>query len=274
MTSPIRANAGLALKYQRALERLIDDMHKGSTRWIIAEYRRQLPKLTQDAPIRDLGDKLAEQAARWRQIFNHEAETLTGWFIGRVADVADRATKAALEKRLPTVKMNPSRAMNQVQAALIKENVSLIKTIQSKYFSDVEAAVMRSAAAGRDLQQLTDEIQARYQVTRNRAKLIAKDQNNKATMQMSLARQQSIGIEYGIWRHSHAGKEPRPSHKKADGVVFKLSEGLYLEDIGGEWAWITPGWAINCRCSWTPMIEGIDYPAGGVPDGYKPKNAA
>ncbi|HHN9167526.1 TPA: phage head morphogenesis protein, partial [Escherichia coli] len=49
------------------------------------------------------------------------------------------------------------------------------------------------------------------------------------------------------------GKQPRPSHVKADGKEFDLDKGLYLD---GEW--VLPGEAINCRCTWSPVIPGID----------------
>jgi SPP1 gp7 family putative phage head morphogenesis protein len=111
---------------------------------------------------------------------------------------------------------------------------------------------MRSVARGRDLSYLTDELQKRYGITRRRAALIARDQNNKATSVMQAARQQSLGITQGIWKHSHAGKEPRPSHVKADGKVFELSKGMYLDG-----KWVMPGEEINCRCTWSPVIPGL-----------------
>ncbi|ELZ1101181.1 TPA: phage head morphogenesis protein, partial [Escherichia coli] len=88
---------------------------------------------------------------------------------------------------------------------------------------------------------------------RRRAETIARDQNNKATAVIQSERQKKLGITKGIWRHSHAGKQPRPSHVKADGKEFDLDKGLYLD---GEW--VLPGEAINCRCTWSPVIPGID----------------
>lgn len=76
---------------------------------------------------------------------------------------------------------------------------------------------MQSVGRGRDLKTLTDELEKRYGITRRRAALIARDQNNKATSVMQSARQRSVGITEGIWRHSRAGKTWRPSHVKANG---------------------------------------------------------
>ncbi len=106
--------------------------------------------------------------------------------------------------------------MNNALQATIAENVGLIRSIPEKYFTEVEGLVMRSVARGRDLSYLTDELQKRYGITRRRAALIAHDQNNKATSVMQAARQQSLGITQGVWKHSHAGKTTTIA-RKADG---------------------------------------------------------
>ena len=142
--------------------------------------------------------------------------------------------------------------MNNALQAVIAENVNLIKSIPEQYLTQVETLVMQSAGRGRDLGYLADELQKRYGITKRRAALIARDQNNKATSVMQVARQTSLGITEGIWHHSHAGKVPRPSHVKANGTKFDLSKGLLLD---GEW--LLPGEAINCRCTWSAVIPGL-----------------
>ena len=137
--------------------------------------------------------------------------------------------------------------------ATVQENVSLIKSIQSEYASEVEGLVMRSVAAGRDLKTLTDELEERYDITRRRAKLIANDQNNKATVQMARARQLSMGVTKARWMHTGGGKTPRQSHVHANGKVFDLAKGLYID---GKWTF--PGEEINCGCVTAPIIPGVD----------------
>jgi SPP1 gp7 family putative phage head morphogenesis protein len=111
---------------------------------------------------------------------------------------------------------------------------------------------MQSVQNGRDLGTLSKGLQKQFGVSKRRAALIARDQNNKATAVIARTRQQSLGITQAKWRHSHAGKTPRPSHVHADGEVYDIAKGMYLD---GEWVW--PGTAINCRCTSQPIIQGF-----------------
>ncbi|MCH5894342.1 phage head morphogenesis protein, partial [Salmonella enterica] len=84
--------------------------------------------------------------------------------------------------------------MNTALQASITENVNLIRSIPQQHLTQVETLVMQSVSRGRDLKTLTDELEKRYGITRRRAALIARDQNNKATSVMQSARQRSVGI--------------------------------------------------------------------------------
>jgi len=114
---------------------------------------------------------------------------------------------------------------------------------------------MRSVAAGGDLHQLVGDLQREYGVTRRRAELIARDQNNKASAVMTRIRQQEVGIDEAIWVHAGAAKHPRPSHVKAgkDRLRYKISEGALID---GEYIW--PGEKINCGCIGRPVVEGFE----------------
>lgn len=252
---PARPSAALRIAYQRAIERLIDDMHRSTLYWITAAYRRREDEIAFDhSPARDLADQLARRARQWRKMFDEKAPPLARLFIASVDKHATNATKqAAVALTGMSVSVKDTLLSNTVMQATVQENVSLIKSIQSEYASDVEGLVMRSVSAGRDLKTLTDELEKRYAITRRRAKLIANDQNNKATAQMARARQISLGVTKARWLHTGGGKNPRPSHVAANGKVFDLAEGLYID---GKWTF--PGEEVNCGCVAAPLIPGVD----------------
>lgn len=161
-----------------------------------------------------------------------------------------------LERGGFAVEFKMTRAMNDVLQATVKENVSLIKSIPERYFAQVEGAVMRSVAAGRDLHSLSEALQKQHGVTKRRAHLISRDQNNKATADLARARYVELGIENARWLHSAGGKEPRPTHVRAsrDRVVFNIREGWYDPH---EKKHILPGQLINCRCTMVPVLEDV-----------------
>jgi SPP1 gp7 family putative phage head morphogenesis protein len=229
-------------------------MQKSVVYWLTANYKASGAAVAMDAsPAVVMRDAVRKLAKRWTKQFDGIAQKLAERFAGDTMKNSDVSLRNALDAAGLTVEFKMTAPMNNALQATIAENVGLIRSIPEKYFTEVEGMVMRSVARGRDLKTLTDELQNRYGITLRRAALIARDQNNKATSVMQVARQQSLGITEGIWRHSHAGKEPRQSHVKADGQKFDLSKGLYLDG-----KWTMPGEEINCRCTWSPIIPGLD----------------
>ena len=140
---------------------------------------------------------------------------------------------------------------------MVGENVALIRSIPRRYFDQVEPAVMRSVAQGGNLRQLSDDLRRIGKVTQRRAEFIARDQNSKALAALSRISSLEAGVTQGVWVHSGAGRDPRPSHVKAgrDRVVFDLRKGWYDPDEGRH---IMPGYLINCRCTYRPVIPGFE----------------
>jgi len=248
----VRPNAGVESWYRRKLDKMVKELNDSVTYWVKADYNKS--GLAQDAsPVRALQSAFRKLAKRWTKRFDDMADKLAAKFADATMVNSDVSLSTAFKDIGVTVQFKMTEPMNNALQAVIAENVNLIKSIPEQYLTQVETLVMQSAGRGRDLGYLADELQKRYGITKRRAALIARDQNNKATSVMQVARQTSLGITEGIWHHSHAGKVPRPSHVRASGTKFDLSKGLLLD---GEW--LLPGEAINCRCTWSAVIPGLD----------------
>lgn len=249
----VRPNAGIEAAYRARLDAMIGEMQRSLVHWLRAAYRKNPPKMANDAsPAADMRAAMAELTARWQRQFDRAAPELAKYFTTKMANRSDATLRAILRRGGFSVTFKMTAEANDVMQATIGEQVGLIKSIASQHLADVEGLVMRSVAQGRDLGKLTDALEHRYALTRRRAALIARDQNNKATATMTRVRQQGLGITQAVWKHSHAGKEPRPSHVAADGTIYDVDKGLILD---GEQVW--PGTAINCRCTSKPLIPGF-----------------
>ena len=245
----IHPNKGVEAAYRRALDKLVREMSRSVEYWVEAAYKANPPhmEVAQDAlPSNILARKIAELAKRWIKKFDDMAEKIATRFVesGRKSD--DAAFMSALKDAGWTVKFTMTAPMRDAMNATVKENVSLIKSIPQQYFTDVEGIVMRGFTKGRDLKDISDDLQKRYGVTKRRAALIARDQCNKLTATTTRARRVELGLFEAEWVHSGGGKEPRPSHVKAgrDKLRFDVRKGAYID---GEH--ILPGEKINCRCS-------------------------
>ncbi|EDO5296881.1 phage head morphogenesis protein [Salmonella enterica subsp. houtenae serovar 40:z4,z24:-] len=205
------------------------------------------------SPANELKRRLAKLGKQWESKFNELAKKLADRFVDKTLRNTDVSLHSALKAGGFTVKFTMNDELKDAMQAVINENVNLIKSIPEHYHTQVETMVMQSVSRGRDLGYLTDELVKRYGITRRRAETIARDQNAKATSVIQSVRQRNLGITHGIWRHSHAGKVPRQSHVKADGKKFELSKGLMID---GKLTF--PGHEINCRCTWSIVLPGLD----------------
>jgi uncharacterized protein with gpF-like domain len=236
---------------------LIDEMMRSVEYWLGAAYRANEPEMALDkSPARILADRVRALRRRWERNFSRLSADLARYFARATAHRSDLALKRALSRGGMSVEFKLTPAMNDVLQATVHENVSLIRSIPEQFFTQIEGDVMRSVAVGGDLHSLSGALRKQYGVTKRRAALIARDQNNKATANLTRVRYIELGIERMRWLHSGGGKEPRPSHVKAgrDREVFDLREGWYDPH---EREHILPGQLVNCRCSMVPILENV-----------------
>jgi len=249
-----RPNVGIRTAYQKRLDTAVEDMTRSVIFWVRANYRANTPELAQDAsPARELERAMRLLARRWNRNFDKLAVILAEHFATGVADRSDRALMAALRKYGFTVRFKMTATQNDVLQATIAENVQLIRSISTQYFTQVQGDVMRAVQSGRDLATLTDALEKRTGITRRRAAFIARDQTAKATAALTRVRQQEVGVTKAVWLHSGGGKEPRPEHVAFSGQTYDVAKGAFLE---GKWTW--PGVEPNCRCTCKAIVPGFD----------------
>jgi SPP1 gp7 family putative phage head morphogenesis protein len=253
--TPVRPNVGIEVAYRKKLQALIAEMDNSVVYWLRAAYRANEPVMAQDrTPADELRDAIRKLAKRWQKNFDEAAPALAEYFAKSVAARSSGALKAILKKAGFAVEFKMTRAMRDIMAATVSQQVSLIKSIPSRYFTNIEGLVMRSVQTGRDLGQLTKDLQEQFGVTHRRAAFIARDQNNKATASMTRARQDELGLNEAIWVHSGGGKHPRPTHVAMHGKKYDVNKGMWDSAVN---RWIFPGEEINCRCISRSIIPGF-----------------
>lgn len=248
----VTPNAGVEAWYAKQLGIYVRRMGLAITAMVKRDYDRL--NLAQDAAgPTQIAKELQRRTLEWQAIFNRLAKDIAKEMANRVMRHADRKLDSGLRTAGFKVRFALTDAMKEAHAAVVQEQVGLIRSIPQKYLTDVQTLVMQSAARGRDVGTLATQLRETYGIAHRRANTIARDQNNKATATMTRARQLAMGIKRGKWRHSHAGKTPRPSHVAAAGKMFDIKTGMLIE---GEH--ILPGEKINCRCTWEPEIPGFE----------------
>jgi SPP1 gp7 family putative phage head morphogenesis protein len=259
MVAAIRPSAPIRNRYEARVHDLLDEMSKALIRAVKAQWESDEPETvllgSDKSPSELLRELMRRLGKQWQSRFDDLADNLADYFSTAVQKRCDLTLAAQLRKAGMSVRFKMTPAMRDAFNAVRAENVSLIKSIGQQHLAKVEQLVMQSVSQGRDLRTLTKELQRQTGISKRRASFIARDQNNKSTAAMRAVREREVGVTEGIWMHSGGGKEPRPDHKSFSGKRFKLAEG---HDFGDGFGSVLPGQAINCRCTWRPVIPGFE----------------
>lgn len=257
----VHASYAMELEYRRKLLKLIDQMGRSVARWVPAAYRADPPAvallMAQDEPSSRMLQAVLRRLTRyWERRFDALAQDLGRWFATETLKRSDVALQRALRRGRMSVRFTMSPPMRDAVNASINENVGVIRSIPAQHLSQVEGIVMRSVSTGRDLGQLSDDLQQQLGVAKRRAHLIARDQNNKATAVVTRVRYAELGVTEAIWMHSAGGREPRPTHVKAgrEQQRYDIRRGWFDPH---EKKYIFPGELINCRCVSRPVLPGF-----------------
>ena len=252
---PIMPSAALRRAYEKKMRELILPMIEE-----LQASLKAIPRKSQDQRARTYQEWVQTQPFHLREKyvsrFRRRSVEMARWFTVRAnKNVKDQWRNNAEKYGLPTVGVDFSQQLENNLAAILEENVNLIRSIPEQYFDKIQDAVLKSQQAGNDLELLTKDILKDGKVTKKRAEFIARDQNAKATSFIARRRELDLGIRQGVWMHSRAARHPRKSHVQADGKKFDLDKGMLLaDDKTGVKSYQFPGQEINCGCTHRPVI--------------------
>lgn len=163
----------------------------------------------------------------------------------RVARATDRHVRNELGKQVKAVLGVELESLTQLTPGLsgriedfTAENVSLIRTLPTRFFEEVETRMVAGIREGKRHETIAEELQERFGVAKSRAALIARDQVGKFHGELQRAQQEQLGVASYVWRTVRDNRV-RSEHEEREGERFRWDDPP--ED--GH-----PGHAINCRC--------------------------
>lgn len=164
---PINYNAGNIKWYQRQLLAEIREMNDEVRREIVNAIRSnplaQDSNLAMDAnPVTFIKRLLDSLARKWVDRFINKALPISDELMDKTQSAVDRGLLVSRRRESMTINMQWTDAMLERREAIIAENVSLIRSIPEKYFTEVEGMVYRAVAHGGDRKILADEIERNF----------------------------------------------------------------------------------------------------------------
>lgn len=258
-------NAGIRNWYVKELNDLVAKMDERTRKEVIAIFENVAKKGGSiESQQRMALNKLNEY---YTSLFKEKAKTIANSMLNRqnrqvVHSLNDSISsfKGAEENLKQAKSTKLSGDVLKTFKANINENVSLIKSIQTQYFSKVEGAVFRAIINNDSRTEIIDTLRSYGVATKRRARNIARDQVHKAYESLSFARMKEAGLQYWEWIHGGGNKTDRYYHKldvKKGGLnhsIHKLGEGAYDPTKGIERE-ILPGELPFCSCMMRPVIK-------------------
>jgi SPP1 gp7 family putative phage head morphogenesis protein len=257
----------IEIRYRLYLENLAKKMQDGVRRILFPA----LPAMIADA-------ENSRRTDAWDDMLEQAMEDLSVSFDETLADDAVRATLRGMADRINGWNTAQFHAMVKTvvgvehyayepwlaphMGSFVSENVGLIKKLKEETYQDINRIVQGGIRGGNSYRSIINEIvgtdiePGRFTKTKDRARLIARDQIGKFNGELTSIRQQSIGVSEYYWRT--AGDERvRDSHGALNGMLCRWDDDtVYSDDDGETWPPRSaieafegsPGEDFQCRC--------------------------
>ena len=248
---PVRVSRKLELDYTRALLSIVDDMHSETVAAIMPLIEQpnigDSKRIVNDSLFSDFKSAFSRTANTVKDKVSGIASALAQTVVSKQGQQSDGQLSAMILSKtgIDFSGLISDGALQEAVDEAVAANIALINSIPQQYLDRVEQAVMASLQAGTLNATLADDLNKIEGVTKNRAKLIARDQLGKINSRLSQIRQQSLGITHYFWSTS-LDERVRSKHAKWEGDRIAWDSPT----VDGH-----PGQAIQCRCTAIPDLD-------------------
>jgi SPP1 gp7 family putative phage head morphogenesis protein len=261
----MRPPAGPELAYRKSLRSLASQVAARIEREIFPLLEQATgPEQRHDAD-EDARSTIRARLANIRKGLLGVDHSATAQEIGkRVADANAREFTRVLKIDVQAVSPHVAERV----ATFRTENVELIKSIPERLLDDVDRVVEEAWSKGSRVEVLRKQLQERFDVSKSRADLIARDQVLKLNSQITRTRQTNAGISEYVWTTSHDervrgnpdGKYPDSDsdHYSLDGTRQRWDAPPVTNSKTG--ATNHPGEDFQCRCVAVPVVSFLEDP--------------
>lgn len=250
---------GVERSFAAELTAIIDLIKADIDEFLVPEIARlsRVSQLRPDVDRQDiedidaiLGRIRATVTTRVDKVHLRNLEEMVSRQFNDTATFSRRQTMRQLKRMLGVEVFAQETQIEVMRNLFLSDNAARIESLAGSYVSGVSGAVSRRIAAGDRPVVIEADLLSIFKTTKNKAKLIARDQVNKLNGQLTRMRQTNLGIEQYIWRTSR-DERVRASHLALEGMVQNWDDP---PSVGH------PGQDILCRCSAEPVIEGSPPP--------------
>lgn len=275
-------------KYPDTAEREFQRITNAYVKLLHAELKQRLPELMDEYKRERHGDSRYDDARDLerlvRKMFQDIATALEQKLdkfnlVDRVSSIAKMTKNTSLKewKRVVHDTLGIDLLSDYYNASFydeylrrwIDDNVLKIKSIPQTTLDEMREIILTGYRNGRPIRAIQREIQEAYNVTKNRARALARDQVSSLNSQISQAQQRDAGVTEYIWSTSKDSRV-RDCHAELEGKTFSWDnppEMWYETKSRGivyTGRHCHPGEDFLCRCVAIPKFnfEKLSIPMG------------
>jgi SPP1 gp7 family putative phage head morphogenesis protein len=253
---PRNAERDLQAKITQTVD-VIQTLTKSMVFPALQRFTSEASRMRGDAWSDDL-DTLSRQLRLRIDMEAPDEKLVTAAASGSVSAFNQREWRALVKQSIGIDLFTPEPWLRDELRSWSKETADLITTLEDDAVKQVSLWTNRGIRQGWRWEDIAKNIENRFDVSRNRARFIARDQTAKLNGELTQRRQTGTGVTHYFWRHSRdervrgnpGGLYPnaKPSHFAREGERFAWADA----PEGGH-----PGFDYNCRCTAEPDLRGL-----------------
>lgn len=224
-------------------DRLTDDVL-----WHVAATDDSDTLIRRDAVPAQVTQAIGDIQLRFAEILDPRGKVMRK--ASETAASVDKLSKAQFKKLSGKQAIAPDVVR---QNQFIDRNVQLIQSIADKQLGKVQKVIEESARVGMHVREIRQQIMTEFEVSKERADLIARDQILKMHGELTKDRQQSAGATQYIWTTS-GDERVRDWHDDLDGTLQSWDNPPQVSPDGRH---EHPGQDYQCRCTAFPVFDEL-----------------
>lgn len=234
---PIQTTQAQAKALQRIYAPIMQIWSVGVRERILPAYARSLATFTGDSPadieveIEAVDEEAVRATFSFRDLFRDWALSLMRWHLDKIGSQLVYATNVDLRTQLG--------GANETIDDLLARNTALVRDVSDQARGRIADIVFRGLQQRTPIRDVAKEINDALGLGRARSLRISSDQTSKLSAALDRLRQEQLGFDSFIWRHSQK-IHYRPEHLARDGQVFRWDSEVAKTD--------PPGYAPFCGC--------------------------
>jgi len=227
-------------RYYAALNRIAENVGQLVESYDVVNYPQRASTVRQQ--LEAYSAELREWARETGRVMVAAAEREDEKLWGKTARELSRNIRAKID----------GVDMSETRQILVAEQVELIQSIPTEAAERVSQLSLEALAGGSRGQSIERELLNTSDVTKARARLIARTETARATTQFTESRAQSVGSEEYIWRTA-GDADVRLGHRAVANKTFRWDSPPAVK-TGDRTYHHHPGEIFNCRCYPEPLI--------------------